>query len=83
MSPGIFQDYAKSRRDKDWMAIQKNFFKQNKHLKDPGGRNIIKYLVKGKEREKIVNGVLIPDSAMIFGTATIPQPNPHLKPRLK
>jgi conjugal transfer pilus assembly protein TraI len=79
MSPGIFQDYAKFLGDKDWIAIQKSFFKQNWHLKDPGGRNIMKYQVKGKEREKTVNGVLIPDNAMIFGTAIIPQPNPHLK----
>ena len=82
MSSGIFQDYTKSRGDKDWIAIQKNFFKQNWHINDPGGRNIMQYQVKGKERAKTVNGVLIPDTALIFGTTTVPQPNPHLKPHL-
>lgn len=78
VTPGIFQDCAKATGQKDWIAIQKTFLKRNVHRKDAQGLNVMKYQVKGKEKKTTVNVILIPDTSLVFGAGTPPQPNPYL-----
>lgn len=78
VSPGIFRDYAAKHPEFDWSSVQKRFQKLKLHRKTDGGTNIHRYSVVGARKRSFINGLLIPDTAVVFGTLPPPSPNPHL-----
>jgi len=78
VTPGIFQRYAKEQHQDDWLPIQKKLLKKHWHQKDAKGLNVFKYQVVGKQKRSTVNGLLFPQATFIFGSSTVPMPNPHL-----
>lgn len=78
VSPGIFRDYAAKHPGSDWSSVQKRFQKLKLHRKTDGGTNIHRYSVVGARKRSFINGLLIPDTAVVFGALPPPSPNPHL-----
>jgi len=78
VTPGIFQDYANSQLGLDWLKVQKAFLKRKWHVKAENGLNVHVYLAKGKNRTSKVNGILVSDMKILFGSAKIPQSNMYL-----
>jgi len=78
VSPGLFKDFAAQHPEEDWSHVQKRFQKLKVHRKTDTGTNIHRYQVAGGRKRSAINGLLIPDAALIFGAASPPQPNPHL-----
>lgn len=80
ITPGIFQDFARSQENKDdasWMAIQQKVLKKNWHIRGNKGLNVVKYQVKGKSKQTTVNTILFQDVSKIFGLKEPPASNPH------
>ncbi len=81
ITPGIFQDYAKSHSNKDassWSSIQQKVLKKNWHVRDAKGLNVVKYTVKGMNKKAVINAVLFEDVSKVFGVKESPASNPHL-----
>ncbi len=80
VTPGIFQDFAKTLdQDNDsWMAIQQKVLKKNWHVRDKKGLNVVKYQVKGQSKKTKVNAILFQDVSRVFGDHKKPGNNPHL-----
>jgi len=82
VTPGIFQDFAKSKANTgqlSWNSIQQKVLKKNWHVRDAKGLNVIKYSVKGQNRRTTINAVLFEDKSRIFGDMTPPDANVHLQ----
>ena len=79
VSPSIFRDFAVKHAQIEWSNAQKRFQKLKLHRKTDGGTNIHRYAVVGSRKRSWINGVLIPDAAIVFGASPPPPPNPHLK----
>ncbi|MBK1673752.1 hypothetical protein CKO35_10615 [Ectothiorhodospira shaposhnikovii] len=82
VSPGIFRDYAAQVNvEGGWEHVQKRFMKLKLHARQDDGTNIHRYMVTGERRSSTIKGILLPDIRRVFGEqASLPQPNPHLKP---
>ncbi|MCK4843002.1 MAG: helicase/relaxase domain-containing protein [Methylococcales bacterium] len=81
ITPGIFQDFAKSQCNKDtssWSSIQQKVLKKNWHVRDAKGLNVVKYTVKGVNKKAVINAVLFEDVSKVFGVKEPPTSNPHL-----
>jgi len=79
VSPGIFKDFAAHHLGLEWSNVQKRFQKLKLHRKTGGGTNIHRYAVAGARKRSSINGLLIPDVAVVFGAASSPPPpNSHL-----
>jgi len=80
ITPGIFQDFAKTRDEEndDWTAIQQKVLKKNWHVRNNKGLNVVKYRVKGKNKQTTMNAVLFNDVLKVFGGKEPPVSNPHL-----
>lgn len=78
VSPGIFKDFATRYPDLEWSNVQKRFQKLKLHRRTDGGTNIHCYAVVGARKRSSINGLLLPDAAVVFGPASPPPPNPHL-----
>jgi len=80
ITPGIFQDFAKTKDEEndDWTAIQQKVLKKNWHVRNEKGLNVVKYLVKGKNKQTTMNAVLFYDVSKVFGCKEPPESNPHL-----
>ncbi len=81
ITPGIFQDFAKSQCNKDtssWSSIQQKVLKKNWHVRDGKGLNVVKYTVKGMNKKAVINAVLFEDVSKVFGVKEPPASNPHL-----
>ncbi|MDZ7840998.1 MAG: MobH family relaxase [Gammaproteobacteria bacterium] len=81
VSPGIFKDFAAQHPAKDWSHVQKRCQKLKVHRKTETGTNIHRYQVAGGRKRSAINGLLLTDAGLVFGTASPPQPNPHLSPK--
>lgn len=80
VSPGIFKDFTTNNRDLgDWNSVQKRFQKLRLHRKTREGTNIHRYELTDRRKKASVNGLLIPDPAVIFGDRPPPPPNPRLE----
>lgn len=80
VSPGIFKDFTTNSRDlDDWSSVQKRFQKLRLHRKTREGTNIHRYELTDSRKKASVNGLLIPDPAVIFGDRSPPPPNPRLE----
>jgi len=80
ITPGIFQDFAKTKDEEndDWTAIQQKVLKKNWHVRNNKGLNVVKYQVKGKNKQTTMNAVLFNDVSKVFGFKEPPESNPHL-----
>ena len=81
VTPGIFQDFARSHSNKDassWNSIQQKVLKKNWHVRDAKGLNVVKYTVKGMNKKTIINAVLFQKVSRVFGSIEPPASNPHL-----
>lgn len=78
VSPGIFRDFAAQHPKHEWSNVQKRFQKLKLHRKTETGTNIHAYRVTGERKRSSINGLLLPDAAVVFGTSSPPLPNPHL-----
>jgi len=80
ITPGIFQDFAKTKDEENdgWTAIQQKVLKKNWHVRNDKGLNVVKYLVKGKNKQTTMNAVLFNDVSKVFGAKKAPVSNPHL-----
>lgn len=78
VSPGIFRDFAAQHPEHEWSNVQKRFQKLKLHRKTETGTNIHAYRVTGARKHSSINGLLLPDAAVVFGTSSPPLPNPHL-----
>jgi hypothetical protein len=81
ITPGVFQDFAKSQSNKDassWSSIQQKVLKKNWHIRDAKGLNVVKYTVKGMNKKAVINAVLFEDVSKVFGVKEPPSSNPHL-----
>jgi len=80
ITPGIFQDFAKTKDEEndDWTAIQQKVLKKNWHVRNDKGLNVVKYQVKGKNKETTMNAVLFNDVSKVFGGKEPLVSNPHL-----
>jgi len=80
VTPGIFQDFAKTQDDEtaNWTIIQKQVLKKNWHVRNDKGLNVVKYQVKGQKKQTTMNAVLFNDVSKIFGVKEPPVSNPHL-----
>ncbi len=80
ITPGIFQDFARTLYEEDfnWTAIQQKVLKKNWHVRNDKGLNVVKYLVKGQNKQTTVNAVLFQDVSKVFGSKKPPASNPHL-----
>jgi conjugal transfer pilus assembly protein TraI len=81
VTPGIFQDFAKSQSNAanlKWTAIQQKVLKKNWHVRDENGLNVIKFQVNGKSKSTSVNAILFQDVSWIFGDQSASPCNPHL-----
>jgi len=80
ITPGIFQDFARTKNEGnfDWTAIQQKVLKKNWHVRNDKGLNVVKYLVKGKNKQTTMNAVLFKDVSKVFGFKEPPVSNPHL-----
>jgi hypothetical protein len=82
VTPGIFQDFAKDDANTgqlSWNSIQQKVLKKNWHVRDAKGLNVIRYRVKGQNRQTVINAVLFEDKTRIFGDMEPPDANPHLQ----
>jgi len=82
VTPGIFQDFAKSQANSgqlSWNSVQQKVLKKNWHVRDAKGLNVIKYNVKGQNRQTVINAVLFEDKTRVFGGMTPPDANYHLQ----
>jgi hypothetical protein len=80
ITPGIFQDFAKTlgEENSNWTAIQQKVLKKNWHVRNNKGLNVVKYQVKGQNKKTSVNAVLFQDVSKAFGYNEPPACNPHL-----
>jgi len=80
ITPGIFQDFAKTLGEENynWTIIQKKVLKKNWHVRNDKGLNVVKYQVKGHKKQTTMNAVLFNDVPKIFGAKKAPVSNPHL-----
>ncbi len=78
VSPGIFRDFAAQRPKHEWSNVQKRFQKLKLHRKTETGTNIHAYRVTDERKRSSINGLLLTDAAVVFGTSSPPPPNPHL-----
>jgi hypothetical protein len=80
VTPGIFQDFAKTldQDNANWTAIQQKVLKKNWHVRDGKGLNVVKYQVKGQSKKTKVNAILFQDVSRVFGSHQKPGNNPHL-----
>jgi len=80
ITPGIFQDFAKTTDEEndDWTAIQQKVLKKNWHVRGDKGLNVVKYQVKGKNKQTTMNAVLFNDVSKVSGFKEPPASNPHL-----
>jgi len=80
ITPGIFQDFAKTKDEgnDDWTAIQQKVLKKNWHVRNDKGLNMVKYQVKGHNKQTTMNAVLFKDVSKVFGGKEPPDSNPHL-----
>lgn len=80
VSPAIFRDFADQVADAgSWEHVQKRFLKLKLHAKRSDGTNVHRYLVIGERQQSAIKGILMPDTDLVFGSASRPAPNPHLK----
>jgi integrating conjugative element relaxase (TIGR03760 family) len=80
VSPAVFKDFTAKRADvDDWSSVQKRFQKLRVHRKTHDGANIHRYELTGSRKRAGINGLLIPDPAVIFGDRPPPPPNPRLQ----
>ncbi len=80
MTPGIFQDYASAQTNgrTDWKSIQKKVLKNNWHVRNTQGLNVIKYQVEGGNKSATINVILFHNASLVFGGKEPPTANPHL-----
>ncbi len=78
VSPGIFHGFAAQHPEHEWSNVQKRFQKLKLHRKTEIGTNIHGYRVTGERQRSSINGLLLPDAAVVFDTSSPPLPNPHL-----
>ena len=78
VSPGTFRDFAAQHPEHEWSNVQKRFQKLKLHRKTDTGTNIHGYRVTGERKRSSINGLLLTDAAVVFGTSSPPPPNPHL-----
>lgn len=78
VSPGVFKDFAAQHPEFEWSNVQKRFQKLKLHRKTDAGTNIHRYNVTGGRKRSSINGLLIPDVAVVFGGSSPPLPNTHL-----
>ena len=80
ITPGIFQDFARTKDEEnyDWTTIQQKVLKKNWHVRNSKGLNVVKYQVKGKNKQTTMNAVLFNDVRNVFGCKEPPASNPHL-----
>ena len=78
VSPGIFRDFAGQHPEHEWSNVQKRFQKLKLHRKTETGTNIHAYRVTGERKRSSINGLLLPDAAVVFCTSSPPLPNPHI-----
>ncbi len=79
ITPGIFQDFAKTKdNNSNWATIQQKVLKKNWHVRNDKGLNVVKYQVKGQKKQATVNAVLFQDVSRVFGGKEPPESNPHL-----
>lgn len=78
VSPGIFKDFATHHSDLEWSNVQKRFQKLKLHRRTEGGTNIHRYAVVGARKRSSINGLLIPEAAVVFGASSPPPANAHL-----
>jgi hypothetical protein len=80
ITPGIFQDFAKTLGEENfnWTAIQQKVLKKNWHVRNDKGLNVVKYQVKGHKKQTTINAVLFKDVSKVFGVKEPPASNPHL-----
>ena len=76
VTPGIFQNYADT-AGLDWVKVQKAFLKCRWHVKTAAGLNVHVYVVKGKNRTSKLNGILLKQAVILFGT-NLPNTNRYL-----
>jgi len=75
-TPGIFKRFAESKGDAaGWVKIQKAFLKKGLHEKGAGGINVHKFIGKGTNAAATLNGILLRDASIVFGSASPPKPN--------
>ncbi len=81
ITPGIFQDFVKRQANENikWTAVQQKVLKKNWHVRDGKGLNVVKYQVKGQNKQTTVNAILFKDTAKVFGEERpLPDSSPHL-----